>query len=168
MARALARPRPVRAGQTSRNSTRCRQALLRRKTSVICCPCFCRSRRWDAMKVFNDNNSDGATIQRADEDFFAISGRQYRVRHPHQTEIDLLAQQGVKMRNPWPVAVVKRLSATKHEVIVLSMTDEVYNPSSGDPVPTLSRSPERVVKSMFDLDEAASAIAASSPGGMPY
>jgi hypothetical protein len=120
------------------------------------------------MKVFNDNNPDGATIQRADEDFFAISGRQYRVRHPHQTEIDLFTRQGGKMRNPWPVAIVKRLSATRHELIVLSMTDESYNPSSGDPVPTLSRSPEKVVKSIFDLDEAACALASSSPGGMPH
>jgi len=120
--------------------------------------------RVGAMKVFNDNNPDGATIQRADEDFFAISGRQYRVRHLHQTEFDLFTQQGGKMRNPWPVAIVKRLSATRHELIVLSMTD---NPSSGDPVPTLSRSPEKVAKSIFDLDEAASAIAAFT-GWMPH
>jgi hypothetical protein len=119
------------------------------------------------MKVFNDNNPDGATIQRADEDFFAISGRQYRVRHPHHTEIDLFTQQGGLMRNPWPVAIVKRLSASNHQVIVLSLTNK-YNPTGGDPVLTLSRSPEKVAKSIFDLDEAASAITASSPGGMPH
>jgi hypothetical protein len=68
------------------------------------------------------------------------------------------------MQNPWPLAIVKRLSATRHKFIVLSMTD---NPSSGDPVPTLSRFPEKVAKSIFDLDEAASAIAAFT-GWMPH
>jgi hypothetical protein len=114
------------------------------------------------MKVFNSNNPDGVAMQRDDEDFFAESGRQYRVRHPYQTEIDLFAQQDGKMRNPWPVAIVKRLSATRHELIVLSLTGKFYDP---DPVPTLSRSPEKVAKSIFDLDEAACGMAALAATG---
>jgi hypothetical protein len=51
-----------------------------------------------AMKVFNSNNPDGAAIQRDDEEFLAKCGGQYRVRHPHQSEIDLFAQQGPALR----------------------------------------------------------------------
>lgn len=125
------------------------------------------------MKVFNANNPDSAAIQRDDEDFFAKSGRQYRFRHPHQSELDLFAQQGGKMRNPWPAAIVKRLSAAEHEVIVFSMTDTIAHPldphrPSADPVDDWQRMPDSAVKKVFDLDLEMTARAAANPTGHPH
>jgi hypothetical protein len=68
------------------------------------------------------------------------------------------------MRNPWPVAIVKRVSAAKHELIIFLHDGQVSqpvspqnegrpDPPSASPVDELQRLPDGQIRKLFDYDE---------------